>query len=133
MQKIRSQLIVALALAFLTASPAPAQDGNAEPNEEEMLVLVLSGGGARGTAHVGVLKALEELQIAPDLIIGTSMGSIVGGLYAAGWSPVEMKELLAGMDWNTMFSDSVPRSEKSFRRKQDDRPILIQARLHFKG
>lgn len=134
MQKTRSQLIAILvALVALVASPASAQQENATSNEDEMLVLVLSGGGARGTAHVGVLEALEELQIVPDLIIGTSMGSIVGGLYAAGWSPAEMKELLAGLDWNRMFSDSVPRSEKSFRRKQDDRPILIQARVHFKN
>jgi len=131
MKRTRSQLFVALAIAALATSSVFAQDIDTARNEEEMLVLVLSGGGARGTAHVGVLEALEELQIAPDLIIGTSMGSIVGGLYAAGWSPAEMKELLGGMDWNTMFSDSVPRSEKSFRRKQDDRPYLIQARIHF--
>ena len=60
-----------------------------EPADEPKLVLVLSGGGARGFAHVGVLRVLEELHIAPDLIVGTSMGSIVGGLYAAGWSPDE--------------------------------------------
>jgi NTE family protein len=96
-------------------------------------VLVLSGGGARGTAHVGVIRALEELRIAPDLIVGTSMGSIVGGLYAAGWSPDEMEELLAATDWNEVFSDEAPRADKTYRRKQDDRPVLIQTRVHFKG
>ena len=118
-------------LLVASASIANAQEPTVQ--EGDKLVLVLSGGGARGTAHVGVLEALEELRVAPDLIIGTSMGSIVGGLYAAGWSPAEMDQLLAEMDWNRVFSDSVPRSEKSFRRKQDDRPFLIQARVHFKN
>ena len=55
--------------------------------------LVLSGGGARGTAHVGVLKVLEELRIPVDLVVGTSMGSIVGGLYAYGHSPEELQQI----------------------------------------
>jgi NTE family protein len=123
--------MIVVSSAACWAMPAAAVEPAAE--EDEKIVLVLSGGGARGTAHVGVLEVLEELQIAPDLIIGTSMGSIVGGLYAAGWSPAEMRTLLAEMDWNRMFSDHVPRNQKSFRRKQDDRPILIKARLHFQG
>ncbi|MCK5379689.1 MAG: patatin-like phospholipase family protein, partial [Acidobacteria bacterium] len=61
----------------------------------------------------------------------TSMGSIVGGLYAAGWSPDEIEELLVSIDWNEIFTDKVPRNDLSFRRKQDDRPYLIKARLHF--
>jgi NTE family protein len=123
-----------IALAIMVAvGPALAEEPLLEaPEPEDKLVLVLSGGGARGTAHVGVLKVLEELHIAPDLIIGTSMGSIIGGLYAAGWSPEEMSDLMATLDWNRVFSDEVSRSEKSFRRKEDDRPILIQARVHFK-
>ncbi|MCD4749891.1 MAG: patatin-like phospholipase family protein, partial [Thermoanaerobaculales bacterium] len=100
-------------------------------NDAPELVLVLSGGGARGAAHIGVLRVLEEMQIAPDMIVGTSMGSIVGGLYAAGWSPDEIEELLVSIDWNQVFTDKVPRNDLSFRRKQDDRPYLIKARLHF--
>ncbi len=125
--------ITALILTVSVAAAVGAQTPSAKPAEEEKLVLVLSGGGARGAAHIGVLKVLEELHIAPDLIVGTSMGSIVGGLYAAGWSPEEIEDLIASMDWNEVFSDDVPRSDLSFRRKQDDRPILIQARLYFKG
>ncbi len=121
------------ALAILTATTTIAQSPAQAPESNEKLVLVLSGGGARGAAHIGVLKVLEELHVAPDLIVGTSMGSIVGGLYAAGWSPTEIEELLASIDWNGIFSDEVHRSELSFRRKQDDRPVLIQARLYFKG
>ena len=120
-------------VSAVAAAGVGAQGPAVETDPDEKLVLVLSGGGARGAAHVGVLKVLEELHIAPDLIVGTSMGSIVGGLYAAGWSPEEIEDLMASMDWNAVFSDEVPRGEKSFRRKQDDRPILIQARLYFKG
>lgn len=97
------------------------------------LVLVLSGGGARGAAHIGVLKVMEELHVVPDMVVGTSMGSIVGGLYAAGWSPDEIEELLLTVDWNQLFSDAVPRRERSFRRKQDDVVRLMQGRLHFAG
>jgi NTE family protein len=107
----------------------------AEPDESPHpeLVLVLSGGGARGAAHIGVLKELEKLKIVPDMVVGTSMGSIVGGLYCAGWTPDQIEDLLAATNWDRVFTDSVPRSEVSFRRKQDDRPVLIPARLHFKG
>ncbi|MEX1311935.1 MAG: patatin-like phospholipase family protein [Candidatus Sulfomarinibacteraceae bacterium] len=119
-------------MGVMTSAGFGAEQGPEPAPREDKLVLVLSGGGARGAAHVGVLKALEEMHIAPDLIVGTSMGSIVGGLYAAGWSPDEMDELLATMDWNLVFSDEVPRRDKTYRRKQDDRPILIQARIHFK-
>ena len=97
------------------------------------LVLVLSGGGARGVAHVGVLKVLEELHVAPDMVIGTSMGSIVGGLYAAGWTPQQIESLVERIDWQGVFTDKVTRDRTSFRRKQDDRPMLIQGRLAFDG
>jgi NTE family protein len=129
----RRRWIMLLMMTAIAATPVGAQDPSEDSGPDEKLVLVLSGGGARGAAHIGVLKVLEELHIAPDLIVGTSMGSIVGGLYAAGWSPEEIEELMASMDWNAVFSDEVPRSDLSYRRKQDDRPILIQARLYFKG
>jgi len=113
---------------------APGALSAEEPNSEEpKLVLVLSGGGARGVAHIGVIKVLEELGIAPDMVIGTSMGSIIGGLYAAGWSSDDMQELVETIDWNNVFTDRVDRKDQSFRRKQDDRPVMIQGRLHFDG
>jgi len=102
------------------------------PNDQK-LVLVLSGGGARGFAHIGVLRVLEELAIAPDLIVGTSMGSVVGGLYASGWSPDEIDNLVRTIEWEKIFTDRIDRKYRSFRRKQDDRPVMIQGRLHFDG
>ena len=97
------------------------------------LALVLSGGGARGAAHIGVLKVLEELHVKPDLIVGTSMGSIVGGLYAAGYSSGQIEGILKGVDWKQIFIDKVDRTDRSYRRKQDDATFLIPLRLRFKG
>ncbi|HET8947930.1 MAG TPA: patatin-like phospholipase family protein [Candidatus Polarisedimenticolia bacterium] len=97
------------------------------------LALVLSGGGARGAAHIGVLKVLEELHVKPDLIVGTSMGSIIGGLYAEGYSSGQIEGILKGVDWKQIFIDKVDRTDRSYRRKQDDATFLIPLRLRFKG
>jgi len=88
--------------------------------------LVLSGGGARGAAHIGVLEVLEEMHVPIDCIVGTSMGSIVGGLYASGMSPAEINEALAAIDWKDAFNDNIPREDRSFRRKRDDDLYLIK-------
>ena len=119
--------ILIIGLTCVTQIPA----AEVPPEDGPDLVLVLSGGGARGAAHIGVIRILEEMHIVPDMVVGTSMGSIVGGLYAAGWSPDEIEELLVSIDWNAVFTDKVPRNDLSFRRKQDDRPYLIDARLHL--
>lgn len=82
--------------------------------------LVLSGGGARGAAHVGVLRVLEELQIPIDCVAGTSMGAVVGGFYAAGWSPDDIERELLAIDWGELFRGEAPRRSLSYRRKEDD-------------
>ncbi|MEN8162522.1 MAG: patatin-like phospholipase family protein [Acidobacteriota bacterium] len=130
---MKRSLVLLILTSAIVGLPCMAQVPAAEPPPEDgpELVLVLSGGGARGAAHIGVLRVLEEMHIAPDMVVGTSMGSIVGGLYAAGWSPDEIEELLVSIDWNQVFTARVPRSSLSFRRKQDDRPFLIKAKLHF--
>ncbi|MEJ2678220.1 MAG: patatin-like phospholipase family protein [Gemmatimonadota bacterium] len=81
--------------------------------------LVLGGGGARGAAHVGVLQVLEELNLPVDFVVGTSMGAIVGGLYAAGVSPDSMERWVRRADWDDLFRDAPRYSELSFRRKED--------------
>jgi NTE family protein len=129
----RSPVATILLLLLLSSLTVAAEQPPDEPGPRPKLVLVLSGGGARGVAHVGVLKVLEELHVVPDMVIGTSMGAIVGGLYAAGWTPEQIESLIQRIDWDAVFTDAVPRSEKSFRRKQDDRPVLIQGRLAFDG
>ena len=88
--------------------------------ERPKIGLVLSGGGARGFAHIGVLKVLEENNVPIDYIVGTSMGSIIGGLYAIGLTPEEIEIGVRGIEWKKVFSDFAYREYKTFRRKQDD-------------
>ncbi len=94
--------------------------------------LVLSGGGARGAAHIGVLKALEKLHIPIDAIVGTSGGALAGGLYASGMSPDEIQHLLLDTDWDKMFQDSPDRNNLSWRRKQDNGKYLPNLELGLK-
>ncbi|SEQ25286.1 MULTISPECIES: patatin-like phospholipase family protein [Pseudomonas] len=94
--------------------------------------LVLSGGAARGLAHIGVLKALEEQGIHVDAIAGTSMGAVIGGLYAAGYKVDEIEHIAKEMDWQQVLSDQPPRKDVPFRRKQDDRDFLIKQQLSFR-
>jgi len=106
----------AIALSLLLAAlPSPA-----ETAKRPRVGLVLSGGSAHGFAHVGVLKVLEELRVPVDVVAGTSMGSIVGGLYASGMSPAEMERLLLTTDWEDLLDDRPSRDRLSYRRKQDD-------------
>lgn len=94
--------------------------------------LVLSGGAARGLAHVGVLKALEEQGIHIDAIAGTSMGAVIGGLYASGYKIDELEKLALGIDWQEALSDAPEREDVPFRRKQDDRDFLVKQKLSFR-
>jgi NTE family protein len=97
-----------------------AAELSADPEGRPKVGLVLSGGGARGSAHVGVLKVMEELRIPVDFVVGTSMGAIVGGLYSSGLSPDEMEEAFRSVDWSTAFNDKPDRKNISYRRKEDD-------------
>jgi NTE family protein len=99
-----------------TALWSQAEAANSAPRLR--IGLVLSGGGAKGAAHVGVLKVLEEMQVPVDFIVGTSMGAIVGGLYAAGLSPGEMEELLESLDWSDLFRSTPSYIDLNQRRRQ---------------
>jgi len=93
--------------------------------------LVLSGGGARGAAHVGVIQVLEEMNVPIDFIAGTSMGAIVGGLYASGMSTAELETTMATLDWADAFRDQIDRRDRSFRRKRDDDLYLVKQQAGF--
>ena len=109
---------IALFLAFLAATSALAQ----APAQPPRIGLVLGGGGARGGAHLGVLQVLEDLRVPVDCIAGTSMGALIGGAYAAGVSPADIRELVARTDWVNIFDDSAGREQVNIRRKDlDDR------------
>ncbi|MBR9909745.1 MAG: BamA/TamA family outer membrane protein [Gammaproteobacteria bacterium] len=95
------------------------------PAERPRVALVLSGGGALGLAHIGVLKALEELRVPVDCVVGTSMGAMVGGIYAAGMAPVQMETVLAETDISRLFDDRPPREQRPQLLKKDDyRPLF---------
>src|ERR1700722_8826742 len=83
------------------------------------LGLVLEGGGALGLAHIGVITWMEEHHIPVSYVAGTSMGGLVGGIYATGRSPAEVRELINGIDWDQVLSGTVPFRDLSFRRKED--------------
>ena len=106
---------------FLICGPSIlyAKDGEANAKKRPKIALVLGGGGARGAAHCGVLKVLEANKVPIDFIVGTSMGSIVGGLYAAGYSPEEIEKLFNEIDWRDLLSDRPTEDVLSFRNKKD--------------
>jgi NTE family protein len=112
------------------AEPAGAAD--IQPPVRPRICLVLSGGGARGMAHIGVLKVLEELKIPIDCIAGTSMGAVVGGLYASGMTAAQIDTTMRSVDWQEAFRDAPPRRDLAFRRKQDDRNFLVRLPLGLK-
>jgi NTE family protein len=124
-------------LAEPTVQPAytPRPDETAtEPGRTRPRIgLVLSGGGARGAAHVGVLKVLDELHIPIDAIAGTSMGAVVGGLYATGFSARDIERIVLTLDWQDAFKDRPPRAELTFRRKQEDQNFLVKFPLGLKA
>lgn len=105
---------------------ANAQDSIKKPK----IGLVLSGGGAKGLAHIGVLKVIDSLNIKIDYIGGTSMGAIIGGLYASGYSGKEIEYAFSQMDVDKLIQDYVPRSSKGFNQKRNDELYLLS--LPFK-
>lgn len=102
---------LSLLLICLFAWPAMA-------GERKKVAVVLGGGGAKGVAHIGVLKVLEEAGVPIDIVAGTSMGAIVGGLYAIGYSPDEIEEMVEAQDWDMLLSDKVKRSHLLFPEKR---------------
>jgi NTE family protein len=119
--------LVAAGLALYPLSPVPAAEKPkpAAGAPGPRIGLTLSGGGARGIAHIGVLKVLEELRVPVHCVVGTSMGSIVGGAYASGRQPADLERVVLATDWDAVFSDRPPRAEISSRRKQDDYKTLF--------
>ena len=128
-------LAVLVAAAFAASSvvhaqttpppTAPAASATGRPK----VCLVLSGGGARGVAHVGVLKALETLHVPIDCIAGTSMGAVIGGAYASGMTTREMEAVVARLSTQVLFREKPPRQDQAIRRKLDDRSILFGLEL----
>ena len=115
-----SLLLVCSSLQTYTAVAEQETSSEQSDSDRPKIGLVLSGGGARGFAHIGVLKVLEQNNIPIDYIVGTSMGSIVGGLYAIGLTPEEIEFGVQNIAWDKVFDDFAYRHYKNFRRKTDD-------------
>ena len=89
------------------------------------VALVLCGGGAKGVAHIGALKRLEEIGIKPDMIVGTSMGALVGGMYSMGYTSAQLDTIVSNADWGYLLSDNTPRADKGFMGKQLDEKFIL--------
>jgi NTE family protein len=137
MKKLEARYWSIVAVLCFAAAPVLAEQGVAVEEDAEKsrprVGLVLGGGGARGAAHIGVLKELERQRIPVDAIVGTSMGAIIGGLYATGMSAAELEELVGSLDWADAMSDDPHRDDLSFRRKQDERKASIDLELGLRG
>jgi NTE family protein len=130
---MRRLLSMFIGLTFLwSGSVALAQSAAADPAAEKRrprIGLVLGGGGAKGFAHIGVIEELERRQIPVDVISGTSMGAVVGSMYAIGNDAGQIKAIASSIDWVSVFNDRLDRDDLSFRRKREVRDILLSARL----
>jgi NTE family protein len=122
----RRGVLAAAVVATVLAPPAASAQG------APRIGLALSGGGARGAAHIGVLKVLEELRVPVACVAGTSFGAIVGGAYASGVAPRDLEQVLRDTDWDQVFTDQPPRAEVSPRRKEDDYKALFDFELGWK-
>ena len=94
---------------------------------------MLSGGGARGAAHIGVLKVLEQMRVPVDAIAGTSMGAVVGGLYASGLSARDIEKIMTSINWQDAFRDRPPREDLTLRRKEEEENFLVNFPLGVRG
>ncbi len=120
------------ALCLVLLPPLQSAADAAAPGERPRIGLALSGGGARGAAHIGVIRELERLRIPIDYVAGTSMGAIVGGLYASGLTTDELEEVLLDIDWDDIFSDAPDRRYYSRRRKSDDDLFQVNKNVGIK-
>lgn len=113
--------------AFAEDDPAPidATPQKSLPATRPKVGIVLSGGGAKGMAHIGVLKALEELEIPVDYIVGTSIGSIIGGIYALGYSAAQMDSLVHSQDWELLMKDKINRRQLSYEDKKTKEKCVV--------
>jgi len=123
--------LLALVLVCLASTIGLTQNAPTAGNRPK-IGLVLEGGGALGLAHIGVIQYLEEHRIPVSYVAGTSMGGLVGGVYATGHNATEVRDMVKGINWNEVLSGQVPFEDLSFRRKQDARdfPSTLEFGLH---
>ena len=119
-------LLIFLILCFLS----PFVMAQPKAGHRPKIGYVFSGGGAKGMAHVGVLKVLEEVGLEPDYITGTSMGSIMGGLYAIGYSASEISEIIERVDWSTVLTNEIPSNNVLMSRKHEYQRFILEMPIY---
>ncbi|WP_300566139.1 patatin-like phospholipase family protein [Flavobacterium sp.] len=128
-QMLFEKAFLLLVVFSLFTFPSFSQDSIKKPK----IGLVLSGGGAKGLAHIGVLKEIEKAGIKIDYIGGTSMGAIIGGLYASGYTASDLDSIFRGTNFDELLQDFVPRNNKTFYEKQNDEVYALSLPFqHFK-
>lgn len=119
-------VLIAAAVAMESFDVMASENDSVRVRKERPKVgVVLSGGGAKGSAHIGALKVIEEMGIPVDFVTGTSMGSIIGGLYSLGYTPDEMDSIIRTVDWSIIMSNNVTRSQLSFLDKEHKSRYLL--------
>ena len=124
---IKLVLILCLATTFVHA-----QD-SLRPQTRPKVGVVLAGGGARGASFIGVLKYLEELDIPIDYVIGTSMGSVIGGIYCLGYSPDELAQLITSLQWSKIIGNSIDRSMLSQTLRDRNSTQIVNVPINLRG
>lgn len=125
--------MLALVLMGFPERAIALDDGGADAGERQSVGLVLSGGGAKGIAHIGVIQALEENDIPIDYITGTSMGSIVGGLYASGYTPKEMLDLILSKPFSYWSTGKIDPAESYYFSSESPSPAMVTLPISTKG
>ncbi|MBT9456566.1 MAG: patatin-like phospholipase family protein [Burkholderiaceae bacterium] len=126
--RLLSALLAACAIGLPTAAQAQDATREAAPLRPRV-ALVLSGGGARGLAHIGVLRELEAMRVPVDLVVGTSMGAVVGGAFAAGRRVDELESFVRQANWDSILADRPPRRDLAFRRREED--LVVPSRIEL--
>lgn len=129
---VNSRGLLLLGFCLGTAALAGTVAGQPVDGGRPKIGVALAGGGAKGCAHIGVLQIFEEMGIPVDYVAGTSMGSVIGGLYAVGYSADALDELVRSIDWATAMRDRPSRADLSFRRKQESLRYPFDLELGFK-
>ena len=117
---VKTFLLALLSINLSTAAPESEAAGEAlvqGPTRRPKVALVLSGGGAKGASHIGVIRYLREIGIPIDYVVGTSMGSLIGGMYSLGYDDKLMEEVMLKTDWPYYMGDGVERLQLSYRAK----------------
>jgi NTE family protein len=129
MSIFRSLVLYIFAFSLIDGSVSGQQATDPRPK----IGLVLSGGGAKGLAHIGVLKVLEEAGIHPDFIAGSSMGGLVGGLYSIGYTADMQEKIVKSIDWNYYLTDEIPRRSITYEEKEDYDRFILSVPVAGKG